>query len=967
MLLLVFITSTILIGTSIQMVLGPGASTYLGTSSQDLTSAKSLAQSGMETVTADIQTKLNASTTVDNTYTYSSANITMPNDPASLGGSTSTIGSFSASMTAQRGSSYLVKVVATVNNSTYAYSKLLTMGRTTNSIVDTLVGGNANALYGLRKLRSAYSGSAIRIRRPSDNTEQDIGFDSNGNLDMDALKTFLSVSTPPLTTPTVALSLRRLVSSYSGVYALRVRRSSDSSTQDIGFTPQGDLDVNALMNFVGNGTGYVTIWYDQSGNGTNATQSTTSYQPTIVKSGVLNTVANRPAILYDGVDDYMSFSRTISDDFTIMVSYSAIAGVNAFSGNPNWYNHSGLIDADTPSTANDFGMSIDSSGYLYVGVGNPDTTIISQTSSNSVVTPGLNDGRMHWAAMWRNMSTGNFGLYEDRFSNYGPNGNAPNTNSLTAPTNIYIAESPGSGNYLNGYVDEVILYSTKLSETNLRKIQRNAAWYYNMPTHKWTGWSFPLDVVGSSTGAYSVRLVRSAYGASGALINVRRSSDNATQDISSEPHGYNLDVKALMTFCGTSSCYVTTWYDQSGNIGRNASQSTNSLQPRIVNAGVLDMQNGKPALYFPTGSYLSTGAFTAFGSGYHIQAIASVTSNYTHGNALVSKTNNNNYPAPFDLYGNSTQGSHLTGNGTSSYTSYFFSPNFSSGQPYWAIGYDGSSSSMHVWVNGISANSTTATINYADSGQGMYIGSRQDLYPYLNGYIGEILTYGAQQTEANREFLEQNQLQYFADQLPAAFVTKWYDQSGNGYDAAQTSPVLQPTLVLPMYGSSNNRPTINFSGNQYLYTTGGMPTSADYSKAVVFSYFYTGSANNIISDITDQHAFYMNAGNNLTMYHSGIFAAAAAAYTMTANTNYAAAATYVQSTKGGTVYVFNQSAGTGTAAHSNTSSGIELGCHNGLGNYFYGTISEAMIFSRVLSTTDRTNLYYDERGYFGAQ
>jgi len=43
---------------------------------------------------------------------------------------------------------------------------------------------NAAAAYSVRLLRTAYSGSALRVRRnaaPFD--EQDIGFDSNGDLD----------------------------------------------------------------------------------------------------------------------------------------------------------------------------------------------------------------------------------------------------------------------------------------------------------------------------------------------------------------------------------------------------------------------------------------------------------------------------------------------------------------------------------------------------------------------------------------------------------------------------------------------------------------------------------------------------------------------------------------------------------------------------------------------------------------
>jgi len=41
---------------------------------------------------------------------------------------------------------------------------------------------DAAAAYSLRKLRADYSGSAVRVRRSSDNTEQDIGFTTQGEL-----------------------------------------------------------------------------------------------------------------------------------------------------------------------------------------------------------------------------------------------------------------------------------------------------------------------------------------------------------------------------------------------------------------------------------------------------------------------------------------------------------------------------------------------------------------------------------------------------------------------------------------------------------------------------------------------------------------------------------------------------------------------------------------------------------------
>ena len=41
--------------------------------------------------------------------------------------------------------------------------------------------------------------------------------------------------------------------------AVRVRRSSDNSETDIGFTVNGNLDTAALLTFVGAGNGFVTI------------------------------------------------------------------------------------------------------------------------------------------------------------------------------------------------------------------------------------------------------------------------------------------------------------------------------------------------------------------------------------------------------------------------------------------------------------------------------------------------------------------------------------------------------------------------------------------------------------------------------------------------------------------------------------------------------------------------------------
>jgi hypothetical protein len=94
----------------------------------------------------------------------------------------------------------------------------------------------------------------------------------------------------------VAYSLRRLRADYTGS-AIRVRRSSDNAEQDIGFV-SNVLDTASLLTFVGAGDGFVTTWYDQSGSGFNATQTTAISQPTIVLSGVVQTQGANPSPLF---------------------------------------------------------------------------------------------------------------------------------------------------------------------------------------------------------------------------------------------------------------------------------------------------------------------------------------------------------------------------------------------------------------------------------------------------------------------------------------------------------------------------------------------------------------------------------------------------------------------------------------------------------------------------------------------
>ena len=123
-------------------------------------------------------------------------------------------------------------------------------------------------------------------------------------------------------------SLRKLKGDYSGS-AIRVRRSSDNASTDIGFLANGDLNVGTLTSFVGLNDGFVTTWYDQSGNNKNATQVTAVSQPKIVSTGSIILRGGKPCVYFDGIDDTLSISNSISSPSTVTLFALAFAnGLN---------------------------------------------------------------------------------------------------------------------------------------------------------------------------------------------------------------------------------------------------------------------------------------------------------------------------------------------------------------------------------------------------------------------------------------------------------------------------------------------------------------------------------------------------------------------------------------------------------------------------------------------------------------
>ena len=105
----------------------------------------------------------------------------------------------------------------------------------------------------------------------------------------------------------LAVSVRLLDKDYTGS-CMRIREDSGDTETDIGFDSNGDLDTASIASHCGSANGYVVTWYDQSGASNNLTQSTAGNQPQIYNGTAVITENGKPIISSQGVDDFLSVS-----------------------------------------------------------------------------------------------------------------------------------------------------------------------------------------------------------------------------------------------------------------------------------------------------------------------------------------------------------------------------------------------------------------------------------------------------------------------------------------------------------------------------------------------------------------------------------------------------------------------------------------------------------------------------------
>ena len=252
-----------------------------------------------------------------------------------------------------------------------------------------------------------------------------------------------------------AYSLRKLRTAYTGS-AIEVRRTN-LDVADIGFTSTGDLDTAALIAFTGTGAldnGFVTKWYDQSGNAQNATQTTALNQPQIVSSGSVILQNGKPTLSFNGTSQRFDMP-------SISINFDNLTIIGVLKSNNGQTNGFAFANPDT--------------NRLYMGY-----------TAASTLYFGYNDSAIKF-------NLGIATLNEELIELYaGTNANAyrntiASTQITSATTSITTTDlSIGSykrggslNNYFAGRIKEIILYTSDQS-SNRTGIETNINDFYSI-------------------------------------------------------------------------------------------------------------------------------------------------------------------------------------------------------------------------------------------------------------------------------------------------------------------------------------------------------------------------------------------------------------------------------------------------------------------------------------------------------
>lgn len=212
-----------------------------------------------------------------------------------------------------------------------------------------------------------------------------------------------------------------------------------------------------------------TAWVDRVASVEGSAEGT----PVFAEEGM----GSRAAFQFDASDGLDLFRISApqhavagADDFSIVVVFSTDS--SSHRDGANWFDQSGLVDANTLGWGADWGVSINSSGQLTAGIGErlgvPPTNVGSSASA-------LNNGAMHVAYFTRSGATISLSVDGSAFASRSDG----NTALRDTGTDMAIGALQGRTGGFHGAISEVRIYDGALDSAEVASLQSQLESYYN--------------------------------------------------------------------------------------------------------------------------------------------------------------------------------------------------------------------------------------------------------------------------------------------------------------------------------------------------------------------------------------------------------------------------------------------------------------------------------------------------------
>jgi len=205
------------------------------------------------------------------------------------------------------------------------------------------------------------------------------------------------------------------------------------------------------------GDGLVATWYDQSGNGRNATQATAGSQPRIVNAGVVESLGGRPAVVWSG-------AQVLINAGSVFANAPAFSSVLTFARRDAVESNRCVFGTRDPVAG--------SLGRIFRST--LTTMFVANIGQGSVSRPAVNDTPV--VASTVNTTGVSLALRIDG----GADATTANTNYNVTSTRMSLGADGRGQEFFQGATSEFAFFDVSLNEANRRALERSQGAYHGV-------------------------------------------------------------------------------------------------------------------------------------------------------------------------------------------------------------------------------------------------------------------------------------------------------------------------------------------------------------------------------------------------------------------------------------------------------------------------------------------------------